>query len=117
MPSKIDNVRINANGPNKKLDRRFKLTDDDRQTIRDRYFNVHEAERPTMTSLANEYGVDRRLIQFILFPERAERHKELAKERRKDGRYYDKERERVYKQNHRDYKRELIKSGKLEVPS
>lgn len=112
MPAIVDKLRV-TNGSDEKLDRRIKLTSAEKQTIREQYFRMKECERPTMTSLAKEYGVDRRTIQFILYPEREVRQRELARERRKDGRYYDKERHRKYMQNYRDYKRALVKAGKL----
>lgn len=111
MPALVDKLSINKH--DKKLDRRRKLTEKDRFEIRQKYFNVHPSKQPTQTALANEYNVNRRLIQFILFPEREERQKELAKERRKDGRYYDKEKSRLKIQDYRDYKRSLVQSGKL----
>lgn len=113
MPDIIDTIRINQHGNNERLDRRVKLTESDRQDIRNAYFGEHYREQPTMTYLAQKYGVDRRLIQFVLFPEREKRQKELASKRQKEGRYYDKEKRRKYMQNHRDYKRSLVKQGKL----
>lgn len=113
MPSKIDSVRINANKENAMLDRRRKLTDDDKNTIRRIYFTEPVGKRPSISFLARQYNVSRRLIQFILFPERKARQDTLAKERRKDGRYYDKEKGRTHMRDHRAYKRQLIRSGKL----
>jgi hypothetical protein len=69
----------------------IELTAEDKEVIRNQYFNTHESEQPTMTSLAAKYNVDRRLIQFILFPEREARHKKQASIRQKEGRYYNKE--------------------------
>jgi hypothetical protein len=40
--------------------------------------------------LAREFGVSKRMIQFIVNPQSHERAKEQYKERRKDGRYYNK---------------------------
>lgn len=114
MPAIVDQLSISKNG-NPSLDRRRKLTDEQRQNIRNEYFNTAESDRPTMTSLAQKYGVDRRLIQFILFPEREKRHKQRASKRWKEGRYYDRERSRKNMQNYRDYKRRLLKEGQLHV--
>ncbi|MCC2248906.1 hypothetical protein JUJ52_02905 [Virgibacillus sp. AGTR] len=113
MPATIDKLSIRKHGTNEKLDRRIKLTTDDKEAIRTQYFNAHEGERPTMTSLAAKYNVDRRLIQFILFPEREDLQKKQASLRQKDGRYYNKEKGRKNMQEYRDYKRKLVKDGKL----
>lgn len=113
MPALVDRMTIKKHGTDKKLDRRIKLTDQDREDIRGQYFNTHESERPTMTSLAAKYNVDRRLIQFVLFPEREARHKEQASLRQKDGRYYNREKGRKKMKDYRNYKRSLIETGKL----
>lgn len=116
MAALVDKISIKKHGANKKLDRRVKLQAEDKIAIRNQYFNVHESERPTMTALAAKYNVDRRLIQFVLFPEREERHKIQASIRQKDGRYYNKEKGRKKMQEYRDYKRSLIESGELIEP-
>ncbi|MDQ0297720.1 hypothetical protein J2S78_000128 [Salibacterium salarium] len=117
MPSPIDSINLHQNRPNETpeaLDRRVKLTTDDKQAIRDTYFATPEKQRPTMTALAAKHNVDRRLIQFILFPERETRHKKLAQNRQKNGRYYNREKGRKNMQNYRAYKRELIQEKKLD---
>jgi hypothetical protein len=116
MAALVDKISIKKHGADKKLDRRVKLQAEDKIAIRNQYFNAHESERPTMTALAAKYNVDRRLIQFILFPEREERHKKQASIRQKDGRYYNKEKGRKKMQEYRDYKRSLIASGELIEP-
>lgn len=113
MPAVIDKLNIHQHGTDEKLDRRIKFTAKEKEDIRNNYFKMHESERPTMTSLAAKYRVDRRLIQFILFPEREVRHRKQARIRHNDGRYYDKEKERLKMQRYRDYKRRLAKEGKL----
>lgn len=114
MPTPIDKISITKHG-SEKLDRRIKLSTEDKNQIRERYFNTHESARPSIRALADEYGVSRRIIQFTLFPERYERQKELFRERQKDGRYYDKEKCRVHMKEHREYKRTLLADGKLNV--
>ena len=116
MGAIIDKIRINQNGDNHELCRNRKLKKGDREKIRREYFNAHDEDRPTQTALAKKYNVDRRLIQFILFPEREERHKALAKERSKDGRYYNREKGRMAMREYRDYKRKLVAEGKLHIP-
>lgn len=109
----VDKLSIHKHGTNEKLDRRIKLAAKDKESIREQYFNVHESQRPTMTALAAKYKVDRRLIQFVLFPEREARHKQQASLRQKDGRYYNREKGRKKMQDHRAYKRSLVESGEL----
>lgn len=98
MSMKIDSLRI-AGTAN---DRRIKLTDEQRAEIRARY-----AEGGISTyKLANEYGVSRRTIDFVLHPERYDRCREQFKERRKDGRYTPNKEDRAYiMREHRAYKR------------
>jgi len=85
----------------KEKDRRRKLTDEDRETIKSLYklgFGIREIAR------IFEKKCSRRLIQFILFPERLKR---LAKQR--DWRdYYDRDKHREYMRNHRKYKKEVL---------
>lgn len=113
MTTTIDQLTINRHGVDERLDRRVKLTTEDKQNIREQYFNARMDQRPTQTALAADYNVSRRLIEFILFPEREARQKEQARIRQKDGRYYDKERGRQNMREYREYKRTLVKEGKL----
>lgn len=59
------------------------------------------------------FGVGRKLIIFIIDPERYERAKAQYKERRKDGRYYDRETHRKAIKNYREYKHKLYLNGKI----
>lgn len=106
MPRKTDSIPIN----NEKLDKRVKLTEVDKENIVKEY----ESGEISINGLARKYNVNKRLIQFILFPKRQEKARELYKERRKDGRYYDKEKHRESTKKHRDYKKELFEKGLIE---
>jgi hypothetical protein len=55
----------------------------------------------------------RRTIQYILYPERLAVVKAQFKERRKDGRYYNKDKHREAIKNTRHYKQKLKLEGKL----
>lgn len=68
----------------KQYDRRTKLTDGQRQEIQQLYTNG----TISIGGLARAYNVNKRLIQFILFPERHERNKQLRAERGGSKRYY-----------------------------
>lgn len=102
-----DKVVIN----NPKLDRRVKLTDEDRENIVKEYKMGIISQR----GLAAKYGVSRRTIQFVLDPEQARIVKEQYKERRKDGRYYNKEKHRESMRKHREYKKSLIEKNLITV--
>lgn len=105
MPYKSEKYAIN----NEKLDRRVKLTEQDKEHIVEEY----ATGLISVNGLARKYGVSKRLIQFTLFPERREKAKQLYEERRKDGRYYDKEKHKESVKKHRRYKKKLYDSGLL----
>ncbi len=106
MPRKSDSLPIN----NPKLDKRVKLTDQQREMIKEEY----ETGLISQRKLAIKYGVSRRLISFILDPEKAEKVKQQFLERRKDGRYYDREKHNKHVKEHRDYKKDLYNKGLLD---
>ena len=86
------------------LDRRRKLPESEHERVRQLYFTDKLSQR----EVAEIMGVSRRLIVFILYPERLEHHKKLYKERRKDGRYYpSKEKWREQMKKHRHYKESI----------
>lgn len=105
MPYKSEKIKLP-----KELDRRVKLSDEQRDEIKHKYELGFYSQR----ALAKEYNVSRRLISFILFPEKEERNRQQLKERKADGRYkYSKEQWATVVREHRRYKQELYKSGKL----
>lgn len=105
MPYKFDGIPIN----NPENDKRVKLRGEDRNKIREEYATGLVSQR----DLARKYNVSRRTIQFILDPEKRERAKKQFAARQKDGRYYSKEKHRVYMKNHRDHLKQLYQDGKL----
>lgn len=92
------------------LDKRVKLSPSDKMDIQTLYKNG-----VAIREIARRYeGVcSRRLIQFIIFPERKAHGARLFKERRKDGRYYNKNKWRLYMRTHRRYKQKLYLKGQL----
>lgn len=105
MPYKSEKIKLP-----KELDRRVKLTDEQRKEIRDKYLTGTYSQR----TLAKEYNVSRRLITFILDEEKRKRNADLFKERRADGRYKPtKEDWANTVKEHRRYKQELYLEGKL----
>lgn len=71
-----------------KNDKRKKLTEDDKKMIK--YFYE---QGQSINSLARRYNVNKRTVQFLLFPERLEHNKELRRQRLllDPQRYYDKD--------------------------
>lgn len=92
-------------------DKRVKLTEEQREEIRELYKLPDYSQR----RLAGQFGVSRRLIQFIVDPEKQEAAKQGYAERRKDGRYYDKDKHTKSIREHRHRKDKLYKEGKLEL--
>lgn len=105
MPYKFEKIPIN----NEKLDKRVKLTKEDKENIVDEYAKGNIS----INALARKYSVSKRTIQFTLFPERREKARKQFLERQKDGRYYNKSRHNEYMKNHRKYKKELHEKGLL----
>jgi len=98
-------ARINPTGSQalKGLDKRVKLTDDDRARI----LALHKRGEYSQRELARAFGVSRKLIQLIISPERLAHHKALYKARRADGRYYNKEKNTLAQRKHRAHLREI----------
>lgn len=105
MPRKSDSLAIN----NPKYDQRVKLNGKEREEILKEY----KQGGTSYNKLAKKYGVSKTLVRFIVNPEEAEIAKNQYSERRKDGRYYDKDKHAKYIKKHRDYKKQLFEQGKL----
>lgn len=112
MPHAIERLKIKLP---RELNRRIKLTEEDKAGIRGLY-----AQGVKIRAIARRYEdkCTRRMIQMVLFPERYEEMKRQFRERRKDGRYYDKEKHRMAIKKTRDWRYSLnlmIPKEKLEV--
>lgn len=105
MPYKFEKTPIN----NPQNDKRVKLTDENRENIREEYASGLISQN----GLAKKYGVSKRLIQFTLNPDKQEIAKKQFAERQKDGRYYDKEKHKGYMKDHREHKKDLYNKGML----
>lgn len=104
MPYKSEKIKIEGT----KLDRRRKLTEDQKDYIR----WLREEEGLSQRKLAAMFGVSRRLITFILDPEKEKSNKARGKQLRKEGRYkYTKEQWAEVMKEHRHYKEKLHKDG------
>jgi hypothetical protein len=83
MPRKTDTIPIN----NELLDRRVKLTQDDKKLI----VWLREEEQISYQTLANRFGVSRRSIIFICRPELKVKDLENRKKRGGSKLYYNKD--------------------------
>lgn len=104
MPYKSEKIKIEGT----KLDRRRKLTEDQKEYIR----WLREEEGLSQRQLAAMFGVSRRLITYILDPEKEKKNKERIKRLKQEGRYkYTKEQWAEVMREHRRYKEKLHKDG------
>ena len=106
MPYKSENINISGTS----YDRRRKLTEDQKEYIR----WLHEEEKMSQRKLASMFGVSRRLITFVISPEKEARNRELFRQRKNSGNYKpSKEHRAQVMREHRHYKQQLYIEGKL----
>lgn len=103
MPRKSDNIAIN----NELLDRRVKLTKDDKDLIA----YLREEDGTSYQKLADRFNVSKRTIIFICKPETLIASKEARKKRGGSAIYYQKESHTISIREHRAYKKELFNKG------
>lgn len=82
MPSKHDKTPLQSHF----LKRNVKLL----PCQRERVYKMHHSENYGINQLSRMFKVNKRLIQFICYPERAERNKQLRNERGGSKIYYKK---------------------------
>lgn len=114
MPRISDKISIK----NEALDRRVMLTQEQKDEIRKRakahaYRALYgiKGEAISQRILAREYGVSRRLIQFILDDNKYQENLKRRQERGGWKQYYDKEKHATKTKEHRNYKKELYQKG------
>lgn len=90
---------------NKNLDRRVKLTEEDRANL------IELKQKVSQREAARMFGVSRRTVQFIWFPEKLEENKKRRAERGGSKQYYDRKKHNKVMQEHRAYKKELKQKG------
>jgi len=100
MSRLVEHLRIAA--LDKSEDLRVRLTPEDKEDIR----QMHR-EGQSIRGLARLYEVDKRLIQFTVFPERLERNYQLRLERGGSTIYYRREKHTLAMRKHRRHKREV----------
>lgn len=84
-------------------DRRIKLNEEDKENI----IKLHK-QGISIREITRRYNVSRRLIQFIIFPERYVRNVENYHARGGWQAYYDKDRRRTTMKEHRHYKQSVF---------
>lgn len=107
MPYKSEKIRLSPS-----QDRRRKLTDEQKEQIRELY----ETGLVSQRELARQFNVNRSTIQIIVNPNRAVKVKQRIKEHWKDYRP-DKEAWSETMRKHRRYKQELYLKGELKEES
>ena len=105
MPFKSGKILIEKTS----FDRRVKLTDEDKELIR----KISKEENLSQRELARKFNVSRRLIQYVLDPEKLTENKRIREERGGSKQYYDKEKHREYMKDHRRYKQDLYIKGEI----
>ena len=103
MPYKSEKLKLS-----REQDRRVKLTDEQRKDIEDLYSTGHYS----LNDLAKRFNVSKKTILLIVNKESAERAKQYRKEHWKEWQRKGEEWNKIVK-NHRKYKQELYKEGKL----
>lgn len=103
MPYKIEKIPLG------KYDRRIKLTDVQRDEIKQlRKLGL------SYRIIAERYGVSKSLVILVLNPDIAERKRIASMERHREGRYKPtKEKWAATMREHRAYKHQLHKEGKI----
>jgi hypothetical protein len=101
MSDKLEKARIG-----KKLDRRIKIPKSEYPVI----FELHK-NGEFIRAIARLYNVNKRLIQFILFPERLKKNYQNRLDHGGSKQYYDKDKWKIVMREHRQYKRSLLKKG------
>lgn len=103
MPRKTDIIAIG----NTTLKRSSKLLECQKEMIV-YWYKVHGN---SINSIARMFHVNKRTVQFILFPERHKRNLELRQERGGSKVYYKKDKHTSAIKKHRDYKKQLFKAN------
>ena len=100
MPFKTDKIAL----ADPFLNKRVKLIPCQRERIVTLFNSGY-----SINSLAKLFKVNKRLIQFTIFPERYELSKRKTAERQKSGKYYNKEVHTKAVKRHRRYKQSIFK--------
>ena len=69
---------------------------------------MHNSENYGIKQLARMFKVNKRSIQFICYPERAERNRQLREKRGGSKKYYNREKHTEAIKSLRDYKKQIF---------
>ena len=105
MPYYFDTHKIKLP---KGTDRRVKITPEMKESVFDLY-KMGYSQR----AIARELKIDRVSVKYLLFPEKLKHAKELYKERRKDGRYYNKEKHTIAVREYKRRKQKILTANPL----
>ncbi|MCK5806411.1 MAG: hypothetical protein KAI66_26500 [Lentisphaeria bacterium] len=94
----------------RKFDARVKLTSSDKELMR----ALRVSEGLSQRQLALMFGVSRRLVTFVLDPDKLIANKAARAARGGTASYYDKEKHAAYTRKHRRGKQKLALAGLLE---
>ena len=75
---------------------------------KERIFKMHNNENYGINQLARMFKVNKRSIQFICYPERAERNRQLREDRGGSKKYYNREKHTEAIKSLRDYKKQIF---------
>ena len=93
-------------------DKRIKLTQEQKELIKHLYETTDTSQR----KLATQFGVSRRLIQFIIDPEKQKANLQAREARGGSKQYYNKETHAKTMKAHREHKRALYGASLLLAP-
>jgi transposase len=96
----------------KEHDKRIKLTPEDKELIKHLYETTDTSQR----KLASQFGVSRRLITFILDPEKQKANLQAREARGGSKQYYNKEIHAETMKAHRRHKKALYDASLLLAP-
>lgn len=103
---------------NKDLDRRFKLSEEQKESIKKEWNpdckkGSNQASNGSIHYLASKYEVSRRTISMIVKPNEGVQPIKYTYEEKKDFNSSTKMYRRIKIQEHREYKRKLLKENKI----
>ena len=105
MPSKLDKVNLP-----RKFDRRVKLTEEEREEIK----KIYVLGGIGYQKLANEFGVSKRTVYWIINPEKQKENYALRVANGGSAQYYDRVAHRKSMKELRHYKKALDDVGLLQ---
>lgn len=77
---------------------------------KERIFTMHHSQNFGINQLARMFKVNKRLIQFICYPERAELNKQLREKRGGSKKYYNRDKHTKAMRDHRRHKKDVFKT-------